>query len=394
MNNDLRVILVSHSSLALNRLEDALDENVNVQATRILLNEEDYYPKVSDVLAADVMVVALSDSWERMLGVLAENNNAGNRPATVIVGPDDQPEIIKCALRAGAADYVGDVGEKGSLFTAIENSARAKHLAADSSSDLTLFVTPKGGSGSSTLVVNFAHILAQREGTNVLAMDLDIQYGNLPIFYNEKPSTRLANALINGEPIDSTILDACISNRGKNPNVLATYSDQVISPWDLGTQQVSDLFALLAEKYSHVLVDLPRSIDPLTFYALERAKKIVVTVQQTLSDMRTANQYIRLLLDQGIASDTICIIINRHEKRNTIRMQDFAAAFQGYEILMVPNDYKRVNYASDNTVALIDRWRSAQISKSLMEVSDQLWLTESVAKRSLFSIDRSAKKVA
>ena len=394
MKNDLRVILVSHSSSALNRLENSLQENANLQVTRILLNEEEYYPKISDVLAADVMVIALSESWEKMLDVLTENNKAGKRPATVIVGPNDRPEVIKSALRAGASDYVGDVDEKGSLITAIESSAKAKTLSVDSSSDLTLFVTPKGGSGTSTLVVNFAHILAQREGTNVLAMDLDVQYGNLPIFYNEKPSTRLANALINGEPIDSTILDACISNRGKNPNVLATYADQVISPWDLSTEQVTDLFALLEEKYSHVLVDLPRSIDPLTFYALERAKRIVVIVQQTLSDMRTANQYIRLLLDQGIASDSISIIINRHEKRNIIRMQDFAAAFQGYEIFMIPNDYKRVNYATDNTVALIDRWRSAQISKSLMTVSDRIWQKEDSTKKSLFSIDRSSKNAA
>ncbi len=394
MNKDLRVILVSHSSSALNRLENTLQENVSLKVTRTLLNEEDYYPLISEVLAADVMVLALSESWENMLDVLAENNKAGNRPATVIVGPDDRPEVIKSALRAGAADYVGESEEKSSLFAAIESSAKAMNSATNSTSDLTLFVTPKGGSGTSTLVVNFAHILAQREGTNVLAMDLDVQYGNLPIFYNEKPSTRLANALINGEPIDSTILDACINNRGKNPNVLATYSDQVISPWDLSTEQVTDLFALLEEKYSHVLVDLPRSIDPLTFYALERAKRIVVIVQQTLSDMRTANQYIRLLLDQGIASDTISIIINRHEKRNIIRMQDFAAAFQGYEILVIPNDYKRVNYASDNTVALIDRWRSAHISKSLLAVSNQIWPTEATSKKSLFSINSSPDKAA
>jgi len=264
----------------------------------------------------------------------------------------------------------------------------------DSDSNLTLFVTPKGGAGTSTLVVNFAHIIAGNEQNRVLALDLDFQYGNLPLFYNEQPSTRLANALIHDEPLDNTILDACTGNKGKNPNVLATYSDQVISPWDLNPRQISDLFELISAKYTHVLVDLPRSIDPLTFYALERANKICVIVQQTLSDMRIANQYIRLLLDQGIASDSICIIINRHEKRNTIRTQDYSLAFQGYQILEIPNDYKRVNQATDNTVALIDRWRGAQITKTMVEVGNQLWALESEPKKSLFSFDRRAGKAA
>ncbi len=394
MSKHSRVILVSHSSSALNRMEEALQDDTTLATSRMLLNEDEFSPKISDVLTTDVMVVALTDSWEQMLAVITEENKTGTRPATVIVGPDDEPEIIKSALRAGAVDYVGEREDVNNLIKAIKEAAITKLAALGSASDLTLFVTPKGGSGTSTLVVNLAHILSEQEGNRVLALDLDIQYGNLPIFYNEQPSKRLSNALINEEPIDSTILDACISNKGKNPNVLATYSDQVISPWDLNTQQVSDLFALLAKKYSHVLVDLPRSIDPLTFYALERANKICVIVQQTLSDMRTANQYIRLLLDQGIASDSICIIINRHEKRNIIRMQDFATAFQGFEILLIPNDYKRVNYATDNTVALVDRWKTAQISKSLIEVSNKIWQADATLKSSFFSGDHGSKKIA
>ncbi len=394
MNNELRIMLVSHSSSALNKLESALEDATDIVSTRTLLNEEDYYPKVSDALTTDVIVVALSDTWESMLSAFAENNKNGNRIATVVVGPDNEPQIIKYALRAGASDYVGESDDKGVFIDAIKNAAINKSPVNDSASDFTLFVTPKGGAGNSTLVVNLAHILSERSDTSVLAMDLDIQYGNLPLFYNEKPSTRLANALMNDEPIDSTMLSTCMSHAGKKPAVLATYSDQVVSSWELNPQQVSDLFTLLAAQYSHVLVDLPRSIDPLTFYALERANKICVIVQQTLSDMRIANQYIRLLLDQGIASDSICIIINRHEKRNTIRQQDYALAFQGFDIFVIPNDYKRVNFATDNTVALVDRWKSAQISKSLMEVSNQLWPHQSESKQSMFSLAKHSGKAA
>ncbi len=392
MNNELRVMLVSQSSSALNMLEQELKEDTSLRTTRNLLNEDDFYPKVSDVLTVDVMVVALTDKWSEMLAVFAENNNTSNRVATVVVGPGDDPEIIKSALRAGAADYLSVPDDSSSLANAIRKAANAKSSTTDVASNLTLFVTPKGGAGSSTLVVNFAHILAEREASTVLSMDLDFQYGNLPLFYNEKPSTRLANVLINGDAIDSVVLNACMGNKGNKPSVMATYSDQVISPWDLNPQQIGDLFSLLAEQYSHILVDLPRSIDPLTFYALERANKICVIVQQTLSDMRIANQYIRLLLDQGIASDSICIIINRYEKRNTIRIQDYTLAFQGFEILVIPNDYKRVNYAADNTIAVVERWKSAQISKTLIEMSNHLWPTDTEPKKSfLFSGNSSGK---
>jgi len=98
MNNELRIMLVSHSSSALTKLEKSLREDEELKSSRFLLNEEDFYPNATDVSTSDVVVVALSDSWEKMLTAFSQNNNAASRIATVVVGPDDESEIIKSAF--------------------------------------------------------------------------------------------------------------------------------------------------------------------------------------------------------------------------------------------------------------------------------------------------------
>jgi len=394
MSEHLKVSLISHSSTTLNRLESILNDNEAFSLNRELLNEEAFFPESSDAMHSDVMVIALTHSWEKVLSAISQQSNKCSA-SIIVLGPENESGIIKQAFKSGAVDFLDLNCETDALVHAVNSaSALKRQTLGDQESDLTVLVTPKGGAGSTTLVVNLAHAMASRDSKKVLAFDLDLQYGNLPIFYDESPSTRLANALLNGEQIDNTILDACFSQRGNNPNVLATYSDQVISPWDINMQQINDLFMLISERYAHVIVDLPRSIDPVTFYALERAEKICVIVQQTLSDMRIAHQYIRLLLDQGISSERIYIVINRHEKRNTIRENDFATAFQGYKIFTIPNDYKRVKQASDNTLAFADKWKSAPITKALLQLSNEIWPTSNTSKNSLFSFDRSSGKAA
>ena len=117
-------------------------------------------------------------------------------------------------------------------------------------------------------------------------------------------------------------------------------------------------------------------------------------MQQSISDLRVASHYIRLLKDQEIDSDKICLVINRHESRNIVRNQDFISAFGSHEIFVVPNDFKRVSSAADHTTPIISKFKSALISKSLVKLSKQLWVTDTEDKKWSFGGRGRNDKVA
>jgi len=377
MSKVISVGLVSHTRDGLSVLESSFAKERGVVCSSILLNETAGYPEKDALTGVDVLLISVGENWRIVVDAVQKRAD-DEGPAVVFTGPGNAAELIRLAFKAGAHDYIDDGLDGATLVQAVHQAFKTRRQSINKGNgNLTLLVAPQGGAGTTTLTVNLAHILSSRtEQPSVLAMDMDIQYGNLPLSFDEKPNKRLAGAITDGESIDDSIIDACLCRKSENPQVLATYSDDLVSPWDINPQQIATLFSLLTKRYDHVIVDMPRSIDPLTFHALERADRICVVVQQSISDLRVAGHYIRLLKDQEIDSDKICLIINRHESRNIIRNQDFISAFGSHEIFVVPNDFKRVSSAANHTTPIISRFKNALISKSLVKLSQQLWVTD------------------
>lgn len=389
MKTNLKVTIASQSSGILNTLESALLANDNFLVDRFLIPEDQRTAIDSTIEACDVLVLGLTAAAKELPPLV------GSLPL-VVTAPDSDPELMRLSFKAGASDFLYEPVDQNELISAVENALVDKAASTlASEADTTLFVSPKGGAGATTLAVHVSHILSTREHQpQVLLMDLDLQYGSLPIHFNEKPTAKLASALVRGDQIDSTNFEACVSRVHPNLHTLATYSEQLRSAWETDLNAVHSMLTLAALSYDHVLVDIPRSIDPVTYSALERATRICVVVQQTIADMHMAHQYVRFLHDQGIATDSMTIVVNRFEKGNAIHLEDFENAFDGLKVHGIPNDYKRVRFSSENTVSLIAKWRNSVITKNMIEFTDIYWPDQSKPRRWTFSHPKDAGRAA
>ena len=215
-------------------------------------------------------------------------------------------------------------------------------------------------------------------------VDLDLQHGNLPIYFDESSNALLTQALIANERMDATLLDACIIPGRNGIDLLASYSDQVFSPWETPQSTITNLFNQITDQYKYVLVDVPRQIDPITYQAMEMAGSVNIVMQQNLSDLRYARQVMRLLRDQGLPNERLRVLVNRFDNKNVIRMNDIIDAFEPVECIALPNDYKRMSFATGNAVPLIKKFRKAPLSKSVVSLANLLFPQEKEQSRGFF----------
>lgn len=389
MSDSIKVLIASYSSSCLNKMEAALKSQSGIQLERLLVPEDQEMSLVSTSTSCDVLVIGLTDNWEKLIAL------SSNTPL-VVTGSGDNAEMVRLSFKAGAADFIGDPVDSSELLVAIKHAKDDFRTKAPlNSGDVTAFVSPKGGAGASTLAVHLAHILSTRDyHPDVLLMDFDFQYGNLALHFDEKPNSRLTSALNSPDALDAAALDACVSRNEHNLHTLSSHSEQIYSPWDVDSAAIATMLSLCKSRYKHVMFDVPRTIDPVTYGALEVADKICIVVQQTLSDLRIAHEYVRLLNNQGIAMDRFSIVVNRFEKSNVIRLQDFESAFDGIEVHGVPNDYKRVSFTAEHSVSLVRKWRSAVITKNLVQFSNTYWPDQTEKGRWTFAQSKEAGKAA
>jgi len=391
MSDTLNVALIGHSSSRLNTIENALQDEAGLDITRKLMLEGMVDPLDDLPLTSNVVVLDLGENWRDVL-VAISNRGRRNRVPMILVGPEGDAEMTRLALKAGARDFQTHPVSASELSAAVQQLGNERPDSQhEADGELCVFVSAKGGAGTSAILAGLAHALRGRsERTDTLLVDLDLQYGSLPLHFDESSNSRLTQALVARERVDATLFDACLTRTSDGIDVLASHSDQVFSAWDIPQQTINNLFNLVCDRYRHVLVDIPRQIDPVTFQAIERASNIRIVMQQTLSDLRHARQIVGLLRDQGVANDKLGIIVNRHEGNNVLRAIDVSDAFDGLEVTTLPNDFKRMSYATDNAVSLIDRFGRAPISKDIVALADALFPpVESVpARRGLFDLRR------
>ena len=385
MSDAINVTIVGHSSTGLNALEHALQENPSIDVTRKLLL--DSYDPLDDLpVASNVIVLDLGDNWREILDAVASRSRR-NRTPMILVGPDDNTEMMRLALRAGARDFQTRPLNSHELLTSVFRLADESQLSdlGASAANAAVFMSAKGGAGSSAIISALGQALIRRpERPRVLLVDLDLQYGNLPLYFDDSSTTRLTQALVAGEKMDATLLDACIIPTGQGIDLLASYSDQVFSPWETPQKTISNLFNLLNDQYDYVLFDVPRQIDPITFQAIEQSACVCVVMQQTLSDLRYAKQIFSLLRDQGLPNDRLRVLINRHDKKNVLRTGDIEDAFEPIPVTTLPNDFKRMAFATDNAVPLLRKFRKAQLSKGIILLAEKLFPVQEESKRGFF----------
>lgn len=386
MSDIVNVTIVGHSSSALNELEQALQDDTGIDLTRKLLLDGAVDPFADLPISSNVVVLDLGDGWRDVLSSVASRTRR-NRTPIILVGPDGNTEMMRLALRAGARDFQTRPLEPRELRHSIHQLANERQDSdnAAGNANVSVFMSAKGGAGSSSIIACLGYALADRgDDTKVLLIDLDLQYGNLPLYFDESSSTKLTQALVSNERIDATLLEACLIKTEFGIDILASHSDQVFSAWETPQNTIANLLNLACDRYDHILIDIPRQIDPISFQAIELSIHVCVVMQQSLSDLRYVRQVTSLLRDQGLPNDRVQIIVNRHDKKNVLREGDICDAFDGLAVSTLPNDYKRMSYTMDNAIPLIRKYRGSAISKCVLDLAESLFPTAQETRRGFF----------
>ena len=392
MSETLNITIVGFSSAKLNDIENALQSDLTIDVTRKLMLDGAVDPLEDLPSTTGLVVIDLPSNWQDVMNAVS-SHSIRTRPLILFVGSHGDTDMMRMALKTGARDFQTHPLNPQELCESLHSISREKHTFDEGGAgELTVFMGAKGGAGVTAIACCTGMALKEREpDKKVLLLDLDFQYGNMPLHFDERANNKLALSLAANERIDPILLDACLITTDQSVDILATYSDQVLLPWEINTQLISNLFNLLLGRYDYVVVDCPRHIDPVTFQAIERAKDICIVMQQEIADLRFARQMIALVRDQGIQNEKIKLLVNRHDKKSVVRLIDISDVLEHNIVMSVPNDYKRMSYCIDNGVSLAEKWKSAAITKSLTTVVSKLWPMEETKKRRKFGFRRSTE---
>jgi pilus assembly protein CpaE len=309
----------------------------------------------------DLLVLVLSPNPERALAVLAELRLL--TPARcLVVGPASDPRLVLRALRCGAGDYVDEADLEAELAAAL--GRLWAELPAEAEPGRTIAVlAPNGGSGSSTLAVNVATMLASKH-ESALLIDLNLEAGDLAALLDLKPTHTLADLCQNADRMDRIMLERSLVKHQSGVHLLApprTLAD-VASVTADGVRQALTLGRAL---FPYIVVDLDHTFRPEQVQVLAQADLVLLVLRLDFPSLRNAQRYLEHLDRLGISGERVRVVVNRYGQPKEVPAAKAEEALGVKFFHYIPDDPKTINRANNNGVPAILEYPSARVCRSL-----------------------------
>jgi pilus assembly protein CpaE len=217
---------------------------------------------------------------------------------TVIIGHDMPPEL--------AADVESALQVMGVHVKANGHAPQSRQ------GKVILVISPKGGSGKTAVSSNLAVALAQRHPGRVVAVDLDVQFGDLGTALSLTPEHTLAQ-LARTSQMDATTVKLFLTPYEQGLYVLAG-ADTPVDADSVTHAHVSAVVPLLAQNFDYVVVDTPAGLDERTLAAIECATDLVLVSSLDVTSIRSLRKALDALDQMGVKAPRT-LVLNRADAK-------------------------------------------------------------------------------
>jgi len=226
-------------------------------------------------------------------------------------------ETVIASLRAGANDFLIQPVKRTEFRDALARLERTPRRAVSGESRLGKiysFLGTKGGVGATTLAVNFASLLAQRQQPTVL-VDLDFTANDCAMQLGSVPQHTLYELGENLSRLDQALFEGLMTRDPLGFFVVGP-PDQLEHRVNFTEPMFREFASFLVEKYESVVIDAGRWLsDEIVLAALQSSSTIFLVITQKFPAIRNAQRYIAALMRLGFSQDQLRIVVNEYQKK-------------------------------------------------------------------------------
>ena len=282
------------------------------------------------------------------------------------VGPAADPKLVLRALRGAVDDYV-DQNDLESEFEDALARWRTLQPSREEAGRVIAVLAPSGGSGSSTLAVNVATVLA-KEHKSALLLDLKLETGDLAALLDLKPSHSLADLCANVSRMDRVLFERSLARHANGVHLLAPPASlkdvEYITP-----EGIRKILNLARTVFPYVLIDLDHTFRAEQVDALLQADIILLVFRLDFASLRNARRTMQHLERLGIDRERLRLVVNRYGQPKEVPYAKAEEALGLKVFHYVPDDPKSVNRANNNGVPVVTESPSTSVAKSVTKLA-------------------------
>jgi pilus assembly protein CpaE len=305
---------------------------------------DEQLPAISVVLATDPD----SDTWLAAMRVGVRD----------VLAPNSGVEEIRVVL--DRAMQVA-VGHRNALGISVEGTRSGQVIAV---------VSPKGGTGKTTVATNLAVGLARHTPNSTVIVDLDLQFGDVASALQLVPEYFLTDVVGRPASQDAMVLKSFLTWHPSGLYALCAPETPAEAD-DVTGEQTAQLLALLVANFQYVVVDTAPGLGDHALAALEIATDIVLVSGLDVPSVRGLRKEIDVLAQLKLTPRSQRVLLNAADRRGGMSVKDVEASIGTTVDLVLPAS-KAVLLSTNQGVPLLQTDARGPVAKELRRLVEHL----------------------
>jgi pilus assembly protein CpaE len=362
----LRTLVAVDGAVGRDLVERVLaDDRVRVQA---LGDAATGWPSRDD---AEALLVVCADESELGLELVATGLREHPGRPVVVACPGTPNGFLRKAFAAGAEDVVllSDPARAGAdTFLALAKAvARRDSDTGGGGGHVITVLGPKGGTGK-TLVTTCLTAALAMDGHHAVAVDLDLQFGDVGLAYGMRPDRTIYDLATAGGSLDLGKVDAFLTQHASGARALLA----PVRPDQAGSitpELVRDLLHVMRARRGFVVVDTPPAFTPEVIAALDASTAVCLVAQLDAPSLKNSKIALDTLSLLGVGPEKLRLVLNRSDSSVGISHADVVSILGRAPDILVPSSREVVRAVNAGEPIVVGSKRS-EPAKALRALAD------------------------
>lgn len=216
---------------------------------------------------------------------------------------------------------------------------------------LISFFSPKGRAGRTTLAAILALLIAEKTGERVALIDADLQFGDLPIFFDIEPKRNVADAAQDIKLL-TPLSFASYFHKIKNGVYLLSSPDRPEYAELVEPKALVEVIKMAENVFRYVIVDLPAGFNPLALNICRIANDVFVTTMINSGfEVNHARKTMDMFATQADGRRRVHTVFTRVNPFTEEQRQKIADQLHYPVDVIIPNEYQMISVANSGRLA-------------------------------------------
>ena len=296
----------------------------------------------------DVVLLDLDENPEPFFAFAAHLRR--QRPTVKIVAlslvQHPEPELLLEAMRTGIQDFIAKPLENGALQATLTRFMKDRTSESGGGDKLIVVLGVKGGVGTTTVAVNLAVQLTRVTRKRVGLLDFGYPLGHASLLLDIQPRFGLRDAIENLERLDAHFFNGLLSKHKSGLELLAgtSYTDEWLR---ITVPALVRLVHVAEGAFDYVVLDYGSIYSSEVRAILSLARVVLLITQTDVPSLWTLNRHFSSLVDLGIETHRIRVVVNRWHKKDEEALLSVEKNLRRPIAARLPNDHKIVSEATN-----------------------------------------------